>query len=142
MQQTRFGTYSPSDMADEPTRPCMAVPAQSSPAVEVIPSPRAAETVGEPRVVISRGPDAGASLAITGPRTTIGRHRDCDIVVDDVTVSRHHAELVQCDLQYVLVDGGSLNGTYLNRNPVDWAELADGDEIWIGKGRFTFHTSG
>jgi pSer/pThr/pTyr-binding forkhead associated (FHA) protein len=93
-------------------------------------------------MVITRGPGAGASFPISAPRTTIGRDRACDIVIDDVTVSRFHAELRRRDGGYVLEDGGSLNGTYLNRQPVQRAELADGDEVWAGTARFTFRTGG
>jgi pSer/pThr/pTyr-binding forkhead associated (FHA) protein len=69
----------------------------------------------------------------------IGRHPECDIVVDDPTVSRRHAEVRREGGRYVLVDHGSLNGTYVNREPRDRALLADGDELWVGKARFTFH---
>lgn len=93
-------------------------------------------------LVVQRGPDAGTGYAVTQSRTTIGRHRDCDIVLDDGTVSRYHAELRRDHDGYVISDSGSLNGTYLNRRPVDRAELADGDELWIGKFRFVFRMGG
>ncbi|MEV0082978.1 FHA domain-containing protein [Saccharopolyspora sp. NPDC050642] len=122
---------------DEPTR-FWPVPATAG---QQVPAPRAPEArSGRARLVISRGPDAGTGFTIGMPRTTIGRGRDCDIVVDDVTVSHVHAELREEGGRWVLVDGGSLNGTYLNRLPVDAAVLADGDEIWVGKVRFTFRT--
>lgn len=91
------------------------------------------------QLVINRGPEAGARFAITAGYTAIGRHRECDIVLEDATISRHHAE-VYCGENNccTIVDVGSLNGTYLNRHPVGRADLADGDEIWIGKARFTF----
>jgi pSer/pThr/pTyr-binding forkhead associated (FHA) protein len=94
------------------------------------------------QLVIKRGPDAGAGYPVTQELTTIGRHRDCDIVLDDGTVSRYHAELRWQNDRYVIADAGSLNGTYLNRRPVDSAELIDGDELWIGKFRFVFRTTG
>lgn len=93
------------------------------------------------RLVVSRGPDTGAEFAISAPLTVIGRHRDSDVVVDDVTASRHHAELEVIDGRCVLFDGGSLNGTYVNRRPVTCVELTDGDEIWIGTARFLFHAA-
>lgn len=73
----------------------------------------------------------------------MGRARDCDIVLEDASISRYHAELHHDDHEhYTLVDTGSLNGIYLNRRPLrQRAELADGDEIWIGKARFAFHLS-
>jgi pSer/pThr/pTyr-binding forkhead associated (FHA) protein len=126
---------------DEPTRPWTELPIQPAPSMQIVPSPRETpEPPARPRLVITRGPDAGTGFTIGTPRTTIGRGRDCDIVVDDTTVSHRHAEVRQRDGGYVLEDGDSLNGTYVNRSPVPWAELVDGDEIWIGKARFTFRT--
>lgn len=93
------------------------------------------------RFVIRRGPGTGSIFALTGPSTTLGRNRDCDIVLDDVTVSRHHATVHQADNQYVIADTGSLNGIYVNQRPTDQGELADGDEVWIGKFRLTFRTT-
>ncbi|MEV4646352.1 FHA domain-containing protein [Saccharopolyspora sp. NPDC049357] len=114
-------------------------PAATAQLAALIPSPRpAAEGM---RLVVSRGPDKGAEFTLSLPLTVIGRHRDCDIVVDDVTASRYHAELEVQNGRCVLIDGGSLNGTFVNRRPVECVELAEGDEIWIGTARFTFHAS-
>jgi pSer/pThr/pTyr-binding forkhead associated (FHA) protein len=88
-------------------------------------------------LVISRGQRAGARFAVTSDRTTIGRSRDCDIVLDDVTVSRRHARIVRDGECYTLEDVGSLNGTHLNREKVGQARLADGDEVQIGVFRLT-----
>ncbi|TDD89448.1 FHA domain-containing protein [Saccharopolyspora karakumensis] len=104
---------------------------------ELIPTPREAGT--STRLVVDRGAHEGAEFVISAPLTVIGRHRDCDIVIDDVTVSRYHAELEIENGRFFLYDGGSLNGTYVNRRPVERIELFDADEIWIGKARFTFH---
>lgn len=117
----------------------LTIPAARS--VEAVPQPRES-TESRAQLVISRGPDAGRELMITHPSTSFGRHRDCDVVLEDVTVSRYHAEILREDGRYFLVDDGSLNGTYLNRKPIDRAELADGDEIWIGKARFIFRADG
>ena len=70
--------------------------------------------------------------------TTAGRHPDSDIFLDDVTVSRRHAEFRSDAGEFVVVDVGSLNGTYVNREPVDTAVLANGDEVQIGKFRMVF----
>lgn len=110
-------------------------------AVEAVPRPRQAAEA-QARLVISRGPDAGRELTLDQATTSFGRHRDCDVVLEDVTVSRYHADILHEGGRYVLVDDGSLNGTYLNRKPIDRAELSDGDEIWIGKARFVFRTDG
>ncbi|TWF93977.1 type III secretion system (T3SS) inner membrane Yop/YscD-like protein [Saccharopolyspora dendranthemae] len=90
--------------------------------------------------MINRGNAAGSGFVLQSERTTIGRDAISDIVVDDITVSKQHAEIRRRGNGFVLVDGGSLNGTYLNRLPVDIAELNEGDEIWVGKARFTYRT--
>ena len=71
---------------------------------------------------------------------TIGRSPECDVFLDDVTVSRRHAVLIHDGPRFVLQDQGSLNGTFLNRSRIESAELADGDEVQIGKYRLTFLT--
>jgi pSer/pThr/pTyr-binding forkhead associated (FHA) protein len=68
----------------------------------------------------------------------VGRGRDCDIFLDDVTVSREHAEIQRGDHGLRIRDAGSLNGTYVNRVRVDAVDLRNGDEIQIGKYRFKF----
>lgn len=67
-----------------------------------------------------------------------GRHPDSDIFLDDITVSRRHAEVHRADTGYTLRDTGSLNGTYLNRERIDDAPLVSGDEVQIGKYRLVF----
>ena len=69
---------------------------------------------------------------------TVGRDHDCDIFLDDVTVSREHAEVQRGNHGFRLQDVGSLNGTYVNRVRVDAVDLRNGDEIQIGKYRFKF----
>jgi hypothetical protein len=93
---------------------------------------------GTALVVRSGGGRSGESFAPQGDRTTIGRSPDCGIFLDDVTVSRKHAVLVQKDGHWLVEDGGSLNGTFVNRKRVETAELDDGDELQIGKYRMTF----
>jgi pSer/pThr/pTyr-binding forkhead associated (FHA) protein len=90
------------------------------------------------QLMISRGPGAGTCYPVTEPCTTLGRHRTCDIMLDDVTVSRRHAELHHDGDRYVIKDTGSLNGIYVNRKPVDQGEVSDGDEVWIGKFHLVF----
>ncbi len=93
---------------------------------------------GPALVVRSGGGRAGESFIPSGERTTIGRSPDCGIFLDDVTVSRRHAVLTQRDGRFFIEDQGSLNGTFLNRRRIESAELADGDEVQIGKYRLTF----
>jgi pSer/pThr/pTyr-binding forkhead associated (FHA) protein len=71
-------------------------------------------------------------------KTTIGRSPDCDIFLDDVTVSRQHAVIRRNEGSFVIEDQGSLNGTFVNRRRIESTELADGDELQIGKYRLTF----
>jgi pSer/pThr/pTyr-binding forkhead associated (FHA) protein len=93
---------------------------------------------GPALVVRSGGGRSGETFTPQGDRTTIGRSPDCGIFLDDVTVSRRHAELIRRDDHWVIEDGGSLNGTFVNRKRVESAELEDGDELQIGKYRLTF----
>jgi hypothetical protein len=93
---------------------------------------------GPALVVRSGGGRAGETFTPQAERTTIGRSPDCGIFLDDVTVSRRHAVLVQQDGRWLVEDGGSLNGTFVNRRRVESAELEDGDELQIGKYRLTF----
>ena len=93
---------------------------------------------GPALVVRSGGGRAGETFSPQDERTTIGRSPDCGIFLDDVTVSRRHAVLVQQDGRWLVEDGGSLNGTFVNRRRVESTALEDGDEIQIGKYRLTF----
>ncbi|MDH4168889.1 MAG: FHA domain-containing protein [Acidimicrobiia bacterium] len=89
-------------------------------------------------LVVKRGQKAGSRYALDSELVTAGRHPDSDIFLDDVTVSRRHAELTHADGVYRVRDVGSLNGTYLNRERIDEAPLADGDELQIGKFKLVF----
>jgi pSer/pThr/pTyr-binding forkhead associated (FHA) protein len=89
-------------------------------------------------LVVKRGPNAGSRYAVSDERTTIGRHPDSDIFLDDVTVSRRHAEIDHRGASFSVSDVGSLNGTYLNRERIEHGELHSGDELQIGKFRLVF----
>ena len=93
---------------------------------------------GPALVVRSGGGRAGESFRPSGERTRIGRSPDCEIFLDDVTVSRNHAVLVQENGKFHVEDQGSLNGTFVNRKRIDNASLSEGDELQIGKYRMTF----
>jgi pSer/pThr/pTyr-binding forkhead associated (FHA) protein len=93
---------------------------------------------GPALVVRAGGGRAGESFRPAGERTRIGRSPDCDIFLDDVTVSRNHAVVIEKDGKYVVEDQGSLNGTFVNRRRIDNAPLENGDELQIGKYRMTF----
>ena len=89
-------------------------------------------------VVVKRGPNAGSKFVIESDVTRAGRHPDSDIFLDDITVSRRHAEIHRGHEGYSVRDAGSLNGTYLNRERIEEAPLANGDELQIGKFRLVF----
>jgi pSer/pThr/pTyr-binding forkhead associated (FHA) protein len=97
-------------------------------------------SAGTALLVVKRGPNAGSRFLLDQATTSAGRHPDSDIFLDDVTVSRRHAEFRLGDNDFQVVDVGSLNGTYVNREPVDSAVLANGDEVQIGKFRLVFLT--
>ena len=88
--------------------------------------------------VVKRGHKAGTRYAIDGAVTTIGRHPESDIFLDDVTVSRRHVEIVNDEGSYRAKDVGSLNGTYINKQLIEDAELVDGDELQIGRFKLLF----
>ena len=96
--------------------------------------------MGSALLVVKRGPNAGSRFLLDQPTTSAGRHPDSDIFLDDVTVSRRHAEFRSDGGEFHVVDVGSLNGTYVNREPVDSAALTNGDEVQIGKFRLVFLT--
>ncbi len=93
---------------------------------------------GAALVIRAGGGRVGESFPVTSDRMTIGRRPDCDIFLDDVTVSRDHALLVRRNDEIHIDDLGSLNGTYVNRQRIESHRLADGDELQIGKFKLTF----
>jgi pSer/pThr/pTyr-binding forkhead associated (FHA) protein len=97
---------------------------------------------GQALLVVQRGPNAGSRFLIDKDVTTAGRHPESDIFLDDVTVSRRHAEFRREDGRFSIHDVGSLNGTYVNRQRVEETELANGDELQIGKFKLTFFAGG
>ena len=116
-------TYTPEEMAEDPSA-VLRDPSVKGPAL----------------VVRSGGGRAGETFFPSGDRTLVGRSPDCDVFLDDVTVSRKHAELVQDGERFTIKDLGSLNGTFVNRRRIetDETEIQDDDEIQIGKYRLTF----
>jgi pSer/pThr/pTyr-binding forkhead associated (FHA) protein len=89
-------------------------------------------------LLVRSGPEAGMRLLLDKPVTSLGRHPDSDVFLDDITVSRRHAEIERTAHGYVARDAGSLNGTYLNQHRIDEASLTNGDELQVGKFRLVF----
>ena len=96
---------------------------------------------GAALLLAREGAGAGARYLLDSDRTTVGRHPNADIFLDDVTVSRRHAEILREGNEFELVDQRSLNGTYVSGERVDRAHLRNGDELRIGKFRLTFFRS-
>lgn len=95
--------------------------------------------LGSALLVVQRGPGSGSRFLLDKPTVNAGRHPDSDIFLDDVTVSRRHAEFTSEGSSYAVADAGSLNGTYVNRDRIDRVVLKDGDEVQIGKFRLVFY---
>jgi hypothetical protein len=93
---------------------------------------------GPALVVRSGGGMAGQSFQPADGLTLVGRSPECDIFLDDVTVSRRHAEIVRDGDTFTIRDLGSLNGTYVNRKRIESAVLENDDEVQVGKYRLTF----
>ena len=91
-------------------------------------------------LIVKRGPNAGSKFFLDTDQTQIGRHPDSAIFLDDITVSRRHAEIRRSDSSFAIHDVGSLNGTYVNRERVEEAALRSGDEIQVGKFKLVFLT--
>ncbi|MCC2313047.1 FHA domain-containing protein [Cellulomonas xiejunii] len=125
-----FGSVEPA----ETEAPAVGLTSDEAAAVHALPPTSAL-------LLMQRGPSAGARFLLDAERTTAGRSTSADIFLDDVTVSRKHAEFVRDGQQFVVRDIGSLNGTYVNRARIDAVVLRPGDEVQIGKYRMTFHPS-
>jgi pSer/pThr/pTyr-binding forkhead associated (FHA) protein len=105
----------------------------ADPALETLPG-------GTALLVVKRGPNAGSRFLLDSDLTTAGRHPESDIFLDDVTVSRRHAEFYRHGDRFTVRDVGSLNGTYVNRERIEEAALSGGDEVQVGKFRLVFLT--
>lgn len=110
------------------------VTAEEQEAISALPS-------GSALLVVRRGPNTGARFLLDTDVTTIGRHPDAGIFLDDVTVSRRHAEFLRHRSAFQVKDLGSLNGTYFDGVRIETALLTDGAEVQVGKFRLTFYAS-
>ena len=96
---------------------------------------------GHALLVVARGPGAGSRYLLDSDLTTVGRHPDSQIFLDDITVSRRHVEFRRTGNAYSVSDLGSLNGTYVNSDRIDETLLQNGDEVRIGKLRLLYFDS-
>lgn len=110
------------------------VSAEEQGAISALPS-------GSALLVVRRGPNVGSRFLLDSDVTTVGRHHNSDIFLDDVTVSRRHTEFLRHGTSFEIRDLGSLNGTYFDGVRIDSALLSDGAEVQIGKFRLTFYAS-
>jgi len=93
---------------------------------------------GNAILVVRDGEASGQHFVLGNGVTTLGRHPDSDVVLDDITVSRRHVEIQATEHGHRVRDMGSLNGTYVNQRRVDDGELRQGDELQVGKYRLVF----
>jgi pSer/pThr/pTyr-binding forkhead associated (FHA) protein len=122
-----------SDVPADPDDKASLAPADAA-AVDALPT-------GSALLVVQRGPGAGSRYLLDSELSTVGRHPESDIFLDDITVSRRHVEFRREDGVFRVHDVGSLNGTYVNGDRVDDAALQNGDEVRIGKFRLIFFAS-
>jgi pSer/pThr/pTyr-binding forkhead associated (FHA) protein len=117
-----------------------AEPAEAEASEEAVADADALEALppGTALLVVRRGPNAGSRFLLDSAVTEVGRRPDSDIFLDDVTVSRRHAEFYLQGSGFAVRDVGSLNGTYVNRERIEEAALNGGDEVQIGKFRLVF----
>lgn len=119
-------------LPDLGTSPDRSLDAEDRAAINALP-------VGSALLVAHAGPNQGARFLLDQDSTSAGRHPNADIFLDDVTVSRKHAEFRRSGGGFVVADSGSLNGTYVNHDRVDSVALRSGMEVQIGKFRLTFY---
>ncbi len=128
------------DRLDDRTITLTAVdPLQDAPGPEddlVVPMGELDQGVGV--LIVRAGSQAGDRFVLDNDLTRLGRHPDSEISLDDITVSRRHAEVQRTEQGYAVADSGSLNGTYVNQERVERATLRHGDELQIGKFRLVF----
>lgn len=126
---SKFSAISPSDPVEDAGP---GLTAQDRKAIENLPAQTAL-------LIVQKGPNLGARFLLDADTTTAGRHPNCEIFLDDVTVSRKHAAFVRDGEGFLVRDLGSLNGTYVGRERVDEVRLRAGQDVQIGKYRLTFH---
>jgi pSer/pThr/pTyr-binding forkhead associated (FHA) protein len=94
------------------------------------------------KVTLFFGNDSQGEFGLSRDEHKIGRARDCDILVDNLGVSRHHCSICKAGTGWKLVDKGSNNGTFLNGEKVNERELKDQDRIILGKFSLVYDAHG
>jgi hypothetical protein len=128
---TRLDASAVADATSALTEPAMDWPSGAQPAIADLPESGAV-------LIVTRGADAGMRYLLHKDIVTVGRSNDSDVFLDDVTVSRNHAEFLHGSSGWMLRDKGSLNGSYVNGDRMDEARLSNGDKVQIGKYAFLF----
>lgn len=131
---TSTAFFGAGDEHDATEIPHLPLSSRDQSAVDALPA-------GNALLIVQRGPNSGARFLLDQPVTNAGRSSSSDIFLDDVTVSRKHCQFLAKEGKHLVRDSGALNGTYVNRERVDQAELHAGDEVQIGKYRLTYHPS-
>ena len=121
----------PSDLVDQDQ---FSLSDDEQAAVDALPS-------GNALLIVRRGPNKGSRFLLDQDLVTVGRHPNADIFLDDVTVSRRHAEISRSNGKFTIKDLASLNGTYYQGARVDSQVLVNGSELQVGKYHFTFYSS-
>jgi pSer/pThr/pTyr-binding forkhead associated (FHA) protein len=129
-------------LQDDPTLSLTPVEAEDEPQDE-FPFPHDELEPGQGLLLVKRGPNAGSTFLLERDSTSVGRSPESDVFLDDVTVSRKHAQILRrTDGSFSVSDVGSLNGTYVNGEQVDETRLATGDEVQIGMFKLVFFSAG
>jgi pSer/pThr/pTyr-binding forkhead associated (FHA) protein len=137
----RFCANCGAALQDETTLALTPVEAEGEAPAE-FPFPEDELEAGQALLLVKHGPNAGSTFLIEQDATSIGRDPKSDVFLDDVTVSRKHAELRRTSGTFTIHDLGSLNGTYVNRERVEMTTLTSGDELQVGKFKLAFFASG
>ena len=152
MYCTRCGHSNPSDahfcarcgnpLEADTTVSLTPIEVEEEAATEDFPFPHDHLEPGQALLLVKRGPNAGSTFLLEKDLATCGRDPSSDVFLDDVTVSRKHAEFHRRDDGFFVKDVGSLNGTYVNGDSVEETKLATGDEVQVGRFKLQFFAAG
>ena len=109
-----------------------------SEAHDEFPFPEDELEAGQALLLVKHGPNAGSTFLVEADATSLGRGTESDVFLDDISVSRRHAEIRRGPDGFTIHDLGSMNGTYVNRERVEMTKLAQHDEVQIGRFRLVF----